>query len=243
MEQIKVNVPESWNEVTIEQFQEISSLQDGEEKHIEIASIFLDEDPELIKKLDAPSQIKVFSLLSWTNQLPSDAEYKPIIEIDGEKYGFISRLSDLSIGEWIDLENYLQDSAKNMHRIFAILYRPLICSYNDKDRLLEPYEVESARARAELFKEKAMIGHIYGAMVFFSLIEKSYIKIMQDNLRVQSLKIFRENLKGTGLKGWLMKRRIEIELGNGIGIFSFTPWQRATFAKWKRFLKLNSNPL
>jgi hypothetical protein len=177
METLKINLPDSWREVSIGSYQEIVALEGA--TVIDIISILSDNDPEVIRMMDITSLNKIIDHLAWSNTIP-DGVYRPIIQIDGQEYGAIPRLSDLTVGEWLDLEGYLTDTNVNMHKIFAILYRPLIVAYNDKDRLIEEYNTESLNRRAELFKEKALIGDVYGYLLFFSLIVKNSTKTIQD---------------------------------------------------------------
>lgn len=217
---MKIEVPDGWNEISISQFQEISEVQSGDEsdKFIQILSIILNYDPDDIRKMDIDSLNKILPLISWATKIPADANYKPIIEIDGEKYGFISRLSDLKTGEWIDLEFYLQDVNKNLHKIFAILYRPLVVAYNDKDRLLEGFNKNEAHQRAELFKEKMMVGDVYGALVFFCLIEQEFIKVLTNYFQSQTLTKTQRLIKWMG--GFIMS----------------ILWPKGMSQKWSKYL-------
>ena len=43
----------------------------------------------------------------------------------GKEYGFHPKIEDISMGEYIDLDNYLQEPYKNAERILGVLYRPI----------------------------------------------------------------------------------------------------------------------
>lgn len=193
----QLSVPDGWHEVTIDQFQEIASLTNtGTERTIDVMSILLNEDPELIKKLDIPTLTKLINMLSWTNDMPSDAIYKPIIRIDEDEYGLVSKLEQLTTGEWIDIESYItEDAIQNLHKIMSILYRPLITAFNDRDRIVEEYDANVADRQSKIFKDKVKITDVYGCLVFFSLIEKEYIKIMTDYLQTEQTKMTMKNLE------------------------------------------------
>lgn len=188
-EKLILTVPDSWEDVTIDQFQEINTLtSEGTEKTIDIISIFLNEDPELIKKFDITTYTKLISMLGWSNEMPSDANYKPILKIKDQEYGLIPRLNTLLLGEWMDLEHYInEDPIQNIHFIMSILYRPLITAFNDRDRLIEPYDAEVMVRQAELFKKHIKIGEVYGALVFFYLIASNSMQIMKDYLHQEQV--------------------------------------------------------
>ncbi len=101
----KISVPDGWHDVTISQYQEIATLESDHPsiRMIETISILIDEDPEIVRTMNLNSLNKIIEVLAWTNKTPDDAVYKPIITIDEKEYGFISRISDLTTGEWIDL--------------------------------------------------------------------------------------------------------------------------------------------
>ena len=168
MEKI-VKTPDSWNEINISTFQELRSVNDGDNKMFEIVSILIDEDPEEIKKWDLASFKRVSDALTWTNTLPTKEDFKKVIEIDGVKYGFVERLSSLNLGQWMDIETYLRDTIVNLHKLMAIFYRPII---SERPIIIEPYDSVSGAKRAELFKYKLSIAECYGALVFFSTIER-----------------------------------------------------------------------
>ncbi len=43
----------------------------------------------------------------------------------GKEYGFHPKIEDISMGEYIDLDTYLQEPYKNAERILGVLYRPI----------------------------------------------------------------------------------------------------------------------
>lgn len=239
----KINVLDGWHEVTIGQYQEISLLSNDNAtaRMIEVVSILTNEDPNDINKMEITSLNKVMNHLEWINKLPNDANYKPIITIDGIEYGFISRLTDLTVGDWIDLEHYLMDANVHMDKIFAILYRPLITAFNDRDRLLENEFGNSFEERALIFKNKAMIGDVYGAFVFFSLIVNESMKTIQAYLVHQIAKTEMTNLemktkiqKKKGLKlNYKIKKIYKVICGLALS----TIWLKVILPKWRAYLK------
>jgi hypothetical protein len=166
-ETIEIKIPEGWEDVTVEQYQKIISLK--EHNILEVIAILLNVEIETIKKIDVKSLNSIISNISWVSKLDLDASYKNIIELDGRQFGFINKLTDLTLGEWIDLEYYIENQNENLHKIFSILYRPLVIAYSDTERLLEEYK--QSDTIDNLFKQMK-ISDVYGAIVFFSLIEQ-----------------------------------------------------------------------
>ena len=238
---LRILVPESWNEVTIEKFQDIASIEPDLPpgiRAIELISILIDEDPEVVRMTDLESLGKIASHLEWTSKLPDEAWYKPVITIDGVEYGFVPRLRDLTVGEWIDMEHYIQDVNANIHKIFSVLYRPLIAAFNDRDRIIEPYTPEDVDRRAELFRKKVMIGDVYGALVFFSHIARECTRTMQDYL-TREMSRSEEKTRPTKSTGEGSKKRglIRRMVKSGCGMVTRMFWPPETSRKWMRFLK------
>lgn len=174
----RITVPDSWNEVTIGQFQEIAELdRETKDYDIHVASILIDEDPDLIRKFDVNSTNAIMRHLEWVIKMPAEDSYKQEIEVDGITYEMIENLNGFSNGEWNDMEFYMEDRFKNFHLLVSMFYRPSG----------EEYSVSKVKKRAAVFAEKVMVGDIYGAMVFFSLVGKRSMLTTQDYLTRQMI--------------------------------------------------------
>lgn len=232
IEQKTITVPDSWADVSIGQFQEINSLENDKNKPLEIISILIDQDIEDLRRYDLKSLNSILKAISWSNELPKEETWKKVIEIDGEEYAFINKLSDLSLGEWIDLETYIDKPIDNLHKIAGLFYRPVLHKYKDS-YITEEYDTVTSEIRAELFKEKMNIGDMYGAMVFFWHIEKECIKTIQDYFLIQTMKMNQsKKTKVNEKQGWLKR----LKLKSGAGTHTFTSWLKGTSQKWKASL-------
>lgn len=85
---------------------------------------------------------------------------------DGEntkvEFGFIPKLDDISLGEFVDLENYVNDW-QNMHKAMAVLFRPI---YHSKKEfyMVDKYEGSSKYSNVML---DMPVNVALGAIVFF----------------------------------------------------------------------------
>lgn len=179
-----IKLPDSWNEVTLGTYQEIASIEttDNTQKWIEIISILSNADPEKVKHMDVTAFTKAVNHLGWILALPDDKMFKEELTINGVSYKFKERLESLTIGEWIDLESYIEETNHNLHKTFAVLY-------SDGS--------DSFEKRVQLFKDNIMIGDVYGALVFFSLIGKESIMTIKDYLHseMEEMKTLEEQTK------------------------------------------------
>jgi len=78
------------------------------------------------------------------------------------KFGFIPKLDDISLGEFIDLDKYISDW-QQMHKAMAILYRPITFEKNDL-YLIEDYEGTDKYSEVML---DAPVNVALGSTVFF----------------------------------------------------------------------------
>lgn len=191
-----VKIPDSWNEVTVGQYQELCQTS----KDLDTVSILLDQDPEEVRKFDSASMGKIVSHLGWVKQLPDDKKYNAFVEVNGKEYRLIENLNSFTLGEWIDMEEYLNDFKTNIHLILAMLYR---------DR--PGYDTEDNRERAELFRDNMMIGDVYGCFVFFSLVAAKSMTTIQHTL-LQQTQTRMKHLK-KDVKDLLKKKHLK----NGVG--------------------------
>jgi hypothetical protein len=104
-------------------------------------------------------------------EVQKDGEFVKTFTLNGIKYGFQPNLNKLTVGEWIDIDNYQKDSVTNAHKLMSILYRPITKQVKDN------YEIEEYEGtkNAELMLE--IDSSIFkGMMVFFWNLSKELIQ-------------------------------------------------------------------
>jgi hypothetical protein len=159
--ELKLVVPTSLDEITLEQYQRFARIEGDEEfRQKKMLEIFCQVPFAELPKVRLVDANNVLTVLSKTlNQKP---ELTKFFELKGTKYGFIPALNDISLGEFVDLDNYMKDWA-TMHRAMAVLYRPVTKEKGER------YDIEDYTPdddREELFKQMP-VSVALGAMVFF----------------------------------------------------------------------------
>ena len=115
-----------------------------------------------------------------------DNTFYPVFTFNDITYGF-QPISKMAVGEWIDLDNRLEDPIGNLEEILAILYRPVVkenfkdLEWKVKDYIrhlkgeptnlfkmyeVEEYDVEKRDWRKEVFADLP-IEYALGALHFF----------------------------------------------------------------------------
>jgi hypothetical protein len=147
--------PNSWNDVSVSLWQEFKEICSKEwesdiEFQIEVISLFWDVSPDdpffnEITHNELLGHYKNFEWLGSTIHQPPKEE----IEIDGVTY-FLKEFHTITLGEYIDMVEFLKRGEDNLGVICACLWRK--CKKDEWDNLkYEPYTFD-VNKRSESFK-------------------------------------------------------------------------------------------
>ena len=176
----KYNLINSWDDVTLETW---SRLVEGEKKQktrtkqaVDSISALSDMPKRLIKELTLKDVSLILEKITEV-QKKGSTKLKDKITIDGEQYGFHPNLEEVTLGEYADLENHIQNGVeKDLHKIMAALYRPIVDT-EGKLYSIETYDTKTKALRAEKFK-KMKASDVQNALVFFWTLGKELLKIL-----------------------------------------------------------------
>lgn len=161
---VDINVPDSLNEIKLEQYQKFQKLNTKENQE---SSFLLQKMVELFCNLDLKdvANIKYKSvqeiILHLNKVFEEKNELTPTFTLGGIDFGFIPVLDDMTLGEYIDLDTYLGDW-DNMHKAINVLYRPIKVQKNNKYNI-EEYGNENY---SDLLKNTPL-NIVMGCLVFF----------------------------------------------------------------------------
>jgi hypothetical protein len=197
---ITLNIPSSLQDITLGQYQKyIKSVE-----HLTIKEEPTQEEVEFsnLKMLECFCGITMkeayklpmtefTSVIRHVNELFA-VEHKlhnkfNMIDPDGNNvtFGFIPKLEDMSMGEFIDLEKYIGDW-QQMHKAMAILYRPTKHQKNDF-YLIEDYE--GSDKYAEVMKDSPIQASLGSTVFFYALgneLSKHLIVSLEKQLKEDS---------------------------------------------------------
>ena len=172
---MKLQIPTDLSEITLGQLQSLTKLEASELNELELQKRTL----ELLTDIDRATidQIKLNDLNEVYGKLlgltKMSEELHQFVTIDNVKYGFHPNLSEMSTGEFADLDTLCKDLNDNLHLIIAILYRPVAKEAHGKYSI-EAYDGE-LEARGRVFKKKLKANVVNSALVFFWTIGKDYL--------------------------------------------------------------------
>lgn len=163
------NIINSWEDVTLDKWaQLVASTKKAKGKAAEaVASItaLSDMPKDLISEL---SLFDVATLMSKLADIQSRAssDLKNEITVDGKTYGYHPNLSEITLGEYADIERCITDGVEdNLVEVMAILYRPIV-ERKGRFYTIEKYDTESKKLREQDFKNMPA-ETVESALVFF----------------------------------------------------------------------------
>jgi hypothetical protein len=141
---ITIKIPSTLNEITLRQYKkflEISKInQDQRFLNAKMIEIFCGVNLEEVMRLNLRDSEEIVGLVSKLFDLKPQLVKK--FKIDKTEYGFHPELDELTLGEYIDLDNFISDW-DNMEKAMNVLYRPILVKLKDKYSI-EDYRVETA---------------------------------------------------------------------------------------------------
>tara|TARA_R100001244_G_scaffold41013_2_gene36919 strand:+ start:242 stop:856 length:615 start_codon:yes stop_codon:yes gene_type:complete len=187
-------IPDNWDSVSLSDYVKVIELSKQVglrelEKVTKIIHILTDIKEEDLLRLSTNNVARIGGYITKLLQnLPED-ELKHFITIDNIEYGFHPNISNITMGEWVDIDTYISTGVeKNLHKIMSVLYRPIIAKDGDKYRI---EEYKPNKERQDLFLNNLMVGDFYGVSVFFSNLGK---ELLQSTLK-SSMKQLKKNMK------------------------------------------------
>jgi hypothetical protein len=157
---LKVVVPESLKEITLDQYQRFARLEGDNEFITKKALEIFCKVP--IQELPNIRITDVSKVAGRINQMLSEKPGLTLkFKMNGVSYGFIPSIEDMTYGEFVDLDSWLTDTA-SLHQAMAVLYRPIIEEAGKRYKIA-PYE---ATGDGEHMKQMPM-DVASGALLFF----------------------------------------------------------------------------
>ena len=230
--QIEVKIPDY---ITVGKYQQMNKLESLSEldRIVKIISVVTGLDPKEVRQWDMDSLMLVSQAVGEV--VERKGEFHAVLEFGDTLYGF-SNLSNFTLGEYIDLEEYLKEPTVNLHKIAALLYRPVTKHNFDKISFLvknsikiannkvenvfehyklEAYDSEVVGERHEMFKQFP-VHIVLGALAFFFAVGSQYLT---STVSSQTKEI---DPKGTEMIDEAMAALLD-NIGGGGGLYTHSP--------------------
>jgi len=159
---LSINVPTELKDLTLGQYQKFVKIQKTNDDPTFIAQKMIEIFCNI--NLTDTFKIKVSDVNDIVNTLntlfDNKPELIPTFKMRGVKYGFIPKLEDVSLGEYVDIDNYLNDWDK-MHLAMNVLFRPIKMEYGGK------YDIKDYEAQESTLMKDMPLDIVFSSLIFF----------------------------------------------------------------------------
>ena len=161
---VDIYIPDELSDITLEQYQKFAKLNTEENQN---TNFLLHKMVEIFCRLDLKDIARI--KFNYVTQIVNDlnnifntkTELIPTFKMKGVEYGMIPKLDDITLGEYIDLDNNISDW-ETMHKAMAVLYRPVKLKKDHR------YQIEEYTGEEDAVKFKDMpLDVVMGSLVFF----------------------------------------------------------------------------
>lgn len=239
---MEITIPTKLSEVPLYQMVEYNSLGEMEsmQKTIKALSIFLNVSEKELSKF--PMKVTNKAIFHIQNILSETPTFHKKFSHKNVNYGFEPNLDEISLGAFVDVENY-QKTPADTWRLLSVLYRPITEEGQGHRYLIEPYKGKVNENFKDLPCDVA-----YGATLFFCNLGIDLLNCTLKSLKEdKELQMNKDLAKNGG--GWLSSiSYVEETLQSLTKLvnYPFTPLSfgvltNRTWQKWKDQLSINQN--
>jgi hypothetical protein len=192
MKEVKLTIPDKWSDITIGTYQKYVKIQEGKggekNKIVKSLALLCNTSPFIVKKMAYKDLLEIMTIIKkMIDSEPDKGEFRKVFKFKNEEYGFCPNLSNISTGEYIDLESFCKEPVENLHVIMSILYRRV--SFKRGERYsIEDYNPDEFKE--ELFKDCPM-DIALSCLGFFLTLGSDLARISRNYLKAQEKKIQR----------------------------------------------------
>lgn len=181
---INIDVPDSLSEITLSQYQKFEKIDNDENRNTnfilhKLVEIFCNLDLRDIIKIKWSSVSKIAN--SINELFEKDHKLIKTFTLNKKQYGFIPNLDDMTLGEYIDLDNSVSDW-QQMHKAMAVLFRPITFKKGQR-YLIQEYEAEEEDELKEM-----PLDVVLGSLFFFYNLRKELLNTIPSYLKLEMQK-------------------------------------------------------
>ena len=201
--QIELDVPTTLSDITLGQYQKYIKVVDENEGqdadnflNKKLIEIFCNVDLNQVEGIPLVEAEKVITVVSKA------FEEKPKLvrhfNLRGVEMGFIPKLDDISLGEYIDLENTISDWQK-IHEAMSVLYR--VVNFKSKDKYtIAPYKPNED---IKMMMKEMPMDAVMSSMVFFydlgKELSRATLSYMEAEVKKGKTSPLKETLEQSGV--------------------------------------------
>ena len=169
-------LPTSLSEIPLSRYQDFIAMKEKSNDEEFIAQKMIQIFCNI--KLGEVAQIRLKDLNELIDHFSKIFSEKPKLKtkfkIKNIEFGFIPKLDDITLGEYVDLENYLK-SWETYHKAMAVMYRPITNAIGQK-YLIQDYEPNEEMQN--LMRNAPLDVAISASVFFWSLAKELYSSLV-----------------------------------------------------------------
>ena len=185
---VKIHIPDTLNEITLEQYQEYLKIQEQEKDQYVLGSKMIEIFCKVPFKNIFEYRVSHINRISKTLTDIFNQETKYLVrhfKIGNVQYGFIPELDKMSFGEYVDLDTYFKDW-QDMHKAMSVLYRPVTQKYSDR------YNIEKYKADDGEHMKQMPLDACFSSIVFFYNLGNDLSRIMLGYMNQEEREAFQQ---------------------------------------------------
>ena len=185
---MKIIVPENISDITLGQSQKYERVVNNkdlsnEEFLNELVSIFSNVSKDVVSTIVVKDKLELQADI--IKALGTECEYKNRFKINGQEFGMIPNFDKITGNEYTDLQKY-QENSDDLHRLFAVLYRPVTKTDKSGNYSIEDY-IGTSRY-SELMKQTPM-NIVHGCLGFFLSLSKTLDLVILRSIHQEHQKV------------------------------------------------------
>ena len=185
---VKIHIPDTLGEITLEQYQEYLKIQEQEKDQYVLGSKMIEIFCKVPFKNIFEYRVSHINRISKTLSDIFNQETKYLVKhfkIGNVQYGFIPELDKMSFGEYVDLDTYFKDW-QDMHKAMSVLYRPVTQKYSDR------YNIEKYKADNGEHMKQMPLDACFSSIVFFYNLGNDLSRIMLGYMNQEEREAFQD---------------------------------------------------
>ena len=202
------NVPKSWDEVTLKQYQEIERLYEGKDESFDVRKvlhILTNHTEDEVNMLPIDFLEKIMEKLSFITKPIKEEEPRNWIDIDGERYA-VHTENKLKTGEYIASDTALKGDRHNYAALLAILCR------KDGELYDSRFEAEVLDDRIRLFENQPITKVLPIIGFFLRLYITSMTPTLLSSKVREAIDLTRKDIETSATNGEISKRSMRFAM-------------------------------
>jgi len=194
---MKLNIPSELSDITLEQVQKVLLIEQNPDietfpKKVHSVAVLTGRTPAEIGQVHLLDLDMIYDRVMAMISGLGDAPLKRRVKYLGREYAFIEDVRDMETGAFVDIDQMAKGDAyaENLHKIMAILFRPIDAELKGRYRL-KSYVKEDPREREQrqaIFLKHMTFDVVRGAAGFFLAVTRKSLNILDNSFPMAAAK-------------------------------------------------------